>query len=161
MNLCHKNHPYSHKINMGYKDFEISIDSVIKIWTINTFSIFKNNQSFLKYYRKGFYQTTQSLCLVTEFVPGGELFSLLREQTRFPIETGRMYSAQIFLAIEYLHSMGIVHRDIKPENILITKGGSLKLVDFGFSKVVEDKTWTLCGTPEYIAPDVVRSVFPP
>ena len=68
-----------------------------------------------------------------------------------------MYSAQMFLAIEYLHSMGIVHRDIKPENILITKGGSLKLVDFGFSKVVEDKTWTLCGTPEYIAPEVLLS----
>ena len=94
---------------------------------------------------------------MTEFIPGGELFSLLREQTRFPIESARMYSAQIFLAIEYLHSMGIVHRDIKPENILITKGGSVKLVDFGFSKVVEDKTWTLCGTPEYIAPEILLS----
>ena len=106
---------------------------------------------------KGFYQTEESVCLVTEFIAGGELFSLLREQTRFPVETARMYSAQIFLAVEYLHTMGVVHRDIKPENILLTKAGTLKLVDFGFCKVVDDKTWTLCGTPEYLAPEIILS----
>jgi|EP00942_MAST-04A_sp_MAST-4A-sp1_P015181 serine/threonine protein kinase len=105
----------------------------------------------------GFYQTDTNLCIVTEYLEGGELFSLLREQTRFPIETVRLYSSQILLAIEYLHSMGLVHRDIKPENILLTRNGYLKVVDFGFCKLVDDRTWTLCGTPEYIAPEVITS----
>ena len=62
---------------------------------------------------RGFYQTDKDLCIVTEYLEGGELFSLLREQARFPIETVRLYSSQILLAIEYLHSMGLVHRDVK------------------------------------------------
>ena len=106
---------------------------------------------------RGFYQTDKDLCVVTEYLEGGELFSLLREQARFPIETVRLYSSQILLAIEYLHSMGLVHRDVKPENILLTRTGFVKLVDFGFCKLVDDRTWTLCGTPEYLAPEVITS----
>ena len=85
----------------------------------------------------GFYQTDTNLCIVTEYLEGGELFSLLREQTRFPIETVRLYSSQILLAIEYLHSMGLVHRDIKPDNVLVRDRRSfvIKVADFGADSV--------------------------
>jgi len=56
---------------------------------------------------------------------------------------------------EYLHSKHIIYRDLKPENILIDKSGYLKLTDFGFAKVCEGRTYTLCGTPEYLAPEIL------
>ena len=57
---------------------------------------------------------------------------------------------------EYLHSKNIIYRDLKPENILIDKSGYLKLTDFGFAKICEGRTYTLCGTPEYLAPEIIR-----
>lgn len=67
----------------------------------------------------------------------------------------RLYHAQIVSIFEYLHSKNIVYRDLKPENILIEKTGYLKLTDFGFAKIVEGRTYTLCGTPEYLAPEII------
>jgi serine/threonine protein kinase len=67
----------------------------------------------------------------------------------------RLYSAQICSIFEYLHSKNIIYRDLKPENILIDKTGHLKLTDFGFAKIVEGRTYTLCGTPEYLAPEII------
>ena len=61
------------------------------------------------------------------------------------------------LAIEYLHKLGLVYRDLKPENILIDCNGFVKITDFGFCKPLKDRTYTLCGTPEYIAPEIVQS----
>ena len=58
---------------------------------------------------------------------------------------------------EYLHSKNIIYRDLKPENILIDTEGYLKLTDFGFAKYCETRTYTLCGTPEYLAPEVILS----
>ncbi|NXW19375.1 PRKX kinase, partial [Circaetus pectoralis] len=71
--------------------------------------------------------------------------------------TGLFYSTEIICAIEYLHSKEIVYRDLKPENILLDKEGHIKLTDFGFAKKLVDRTWTLCGTPEYLAPEVIQS----
>jgi serine/threonine protein kinase len=67
----------------------------------------------------------------------------------------RLYCSQIVSIFEYLHAKNIVYRDLKPENILIEKTGFLKLTDFGFAKIVEGRTYTLCGTPEYLAPEII------
>ena len=96
---------------------------------------------------------TRFLYLLFPFVPGGELFSYLRNMKRFPSSMALFYTAEVVSALGYLHSLGIIYRDIKPENLLLDKNGHLKIVDFGFSKQVIDKT--LCGTPEYIAPEII------
>ena len=95
------------------------------------------------------------MCL--EFINGGELFSHLRREGRFSNDASKFYTMEIVLAFEYLHSMFIVYRDLKPENLLIEQSGHLKITDFGFAKVVQDRTWTLCGTPEYLAPEIIQS----
>lgn len=97
------------------------------------------------------------LYMLMEYVPGGELFSYLRNMGRFNNSTGLFYSTEIICAIEYLHSKEIVYRDLKPENILLDREGHIKLTDFGFAKKLSDRTWTLCGTPEYLAPEVIQS----
>lgn len=94
------------------------------------------------------------LYLLFEYVPGGELFSRLRQKGRFETKTAVFYSSEIVCALEYLHSKSIVYRDLKPENILLDKDGHIKLTDMGFAKKCHDKTFTLCGTPEYLAPEV-------
>jgi protein kinase A len=67
----------------------------------------------------------------------------------------RFYAAQIIIIFDYLHKQNIIYRDLKPENILINSNGYIKLTDFGFAKKVENKTFTICGTPEYLAPEVI------
>ena len=84
-----------------------------------------------------------------EYVQGGELFRILREQKRFSEATTKFYAAEVILALEYLHGHDIAYRDLKPENILLDSDGHVKLVDFGFAKKVPDLTWTVCGTPDY------------
>ncbi|TPX30224.1 hypothetical protein SmJEL517_g06161 [Synchytrium microbalum] len=95
------------------------------------------------------------LFLVMEYVPGGDLFSYLRKCRRFPEETARFYSCEILMALEYLHSLNILYRDLKPENILLDGQGHLKLADFGFAKISQDVATTFCGTPAYMAPEVI------
>uniref|UniRef100_A0A8C6AGS6 Protein kinase cAMP-dependent X-linked catalytic subunit n=2 Tax=Marmota marmota marmota TaxID=9994 RepID=A0A8C6AGS6_MARMA len=97
------------------------------------------------------------LYMLMEYVPGGELFSYLRNRGRFSCSTGLFYATEIVCAIEYLHCRDIVYRDLKPENILLDRDGHIKLTDFGFAKKLVDRTWTLCGTPEYLAPEVIQS----
>ncbi|KAI7879890.1 Pkinase-domain-containing protein [Lichtheimia hyalospora FSU 10163] len=103
------------------------------------------------------FQDDSHLFFVMEYVQGGELFRILREQKRFNEKTARFYAAQVILALEYLHERDIAYRDIKPENILLDADGHIKIVDFGFAKKVSDVTWTVCGTPDYFAPEIIKS----
>lgn len=99
----------------------------------------------------------KAIYMLFEYVCGGELFSYLRNAGRFNTATGNFYSAEIVSALEYLHVRSIVYRDLKPENLLLDRDGHLKITDFGFSKKLTDRTWTLCGTPEYLAPEIIQS----
>ncbi|EER06501.1 protein kinase, putative [Perkinsus marinus ATCC 50983] len=103
----------------------------------------------------GCFHDSRHIYLALEYVVGGEFFTHLRKVGRFENETARFYAAQIVSIFEYLHSKNIIYRDLKPENILLASDGYLKLTDFGFAKIVEQRTYTLCGTPEYIAPEVL------
>ncbi|KAK4223716.1 hypothetical protein QBC38DRAFT_512226 [Podospora fimiseda] len=105
----------------------------------------------------GTFQDARNLYMVMDFVEGGELFSLLRKSGRFPNPVAKFYAAEVTLALEYLHNRNIIYRDLKPENLLLDRHGHVKITDFGFAKRVEDKTWTLCGTPDYLAPEVVNN----
>ena len=97
---------------------------------------------------------SKHLYLLFEYIAGGELFSHLRQKNRFEPREAVFYACEIVCALEYLHSKSIVYRDLKPENILLDKEGHIKLTDMGFAKICHDKTYTLCGTPEYLAPEV-------
>eukprot|EP00744_Colponema_vietnamica_P007642 GILI01010975.1.p1 GENE.GILI01010975.1~~GILI01010975.1.p1 ORF type:complete len:345 (+),score=81.06 GILI01010975.1:98-1036(+) len=107
------------------------------------------------------FQTADKLYLVMDFLNGGELFYHLKKAGRFSEERAKFYAAEIVLALEYLHNLGIIYRDLKPENILLDSTGHIKLTDFGLSKngIAGDmKTGTFCGTPEYLAPEILRGV---
>ncbi|KAG6035677.1 hypothetical protein E4U41_005957 [Claviceps citrina] len=105
------------------------------------------------------------LYMLLDYVPGGELFSYLRKSRRFDESTARFYAAEIVLILEYLHEQqgGVAYRDLKPENLLLDQHGHIKLVDFGFAKRLgyngrhPVETYTLCGTPEYLAPEVIQN----
>lgn len=103
----------------------------------------------------GLAQDQRYLFIGMEFVAGGELFKYLRKSGSFQRPQAAFYAAQVAMMWEYLHSLNIVYRDLKPENLLIDTTGYLKLVDFGFAKIVSARTYTLCGTPEYLAPEVI------
>jgi len=91
---------------------------------------------------------------------GGELFFHLKNERRFSESRARMYTAEIALGLGHLHSRNIIYRDLKPENILLDSAGHIRLTDFGLSKRYEDgaQAQTFCGTPEYLAPEVITGV---
>merc|ERR1719461_1144753 len=86
---------------------------------------------------------------------GGELFTLLRKRRYFDEPASKFYAACVVQAFDYMHGRGIIYRDLKPENLVLDDKGYLKVTDFGFAKEVEDRTFTLCGTPDYLAPEIV------
>jgi len=104
------------------------------------------------------FQTTDKLYLVMDFINGGEMYFHLQRDGAFNGERARFYAAEVVLALEYMHTNGIIYRDLKPENILIDIDGHLKITDFGLSKEgMNDtaRTDTFCGTPEYLAPEII------
>ncbi|XP_066155836.1 ribosomal protein S6 kinase beta-2 [Euwallacea fornicatus] len=104
------------------------------------------------------FQTGGKLYLVLEYLNGGELFTHLENEGIFMEDCSAFYLAEIILALEHLHSLGIIYRDLKPENILLDHEGHVKLTDFGLSKEhIQDNTRTLtfCGTIEYMAPEII------
>jgi len=105
----------------------------------------------------GTYQDTLNIYFLMEPVLGGELFTVLRWNKRFSEKTARFYAACVVLAFEHLHFKNIIYRDLKPENLLISANGYCKLVDFGFAKK-RNNSCTLCGTPEYLSPEVIQNV---
>ncbi|KAI9478624.1 MAG: camp-dependent protein kinase 8 [Benjaminiella poitrasii] len=105
----------------------------------------------------GTFQDDANLYMVLDYVPGGELFSVMRKSVRLTEDAAKFYAAEVLLSIAYLHSQNIIYRDLKPENLLLDAEGHIKITDFGFAKVVPDITWTLCGTPDYLAPEIIQS----
>ena len=103
------------------------------------------------------FQTEDRIYFVMPFLSGGELFQHLRKFRTFDEEKVRFYGAQIALGLEYLHKKGIIYRDLKPENILMDDKGYLRLADFGMAKKLKEneKAMSFCGTPEYLAPEVI------
>ena len=94
------------------------------------------------------------LYLVLDIACNGDLYALIRSVKHFDENLSTFFSANIFLALEYLHKNNVVYRDLNPENILIQRNGYLKLTDFGFAKVLNNGlTRTMCGTPDYISPE--------
>jgi len=94
-----------------------------------------------------------------DFLNGGELFFHLRKEVKFSERRACFYAAQMVEAIRCLHQNGVIYRDLKPENVLLDSNGNLKITDFGLSKTGveqgEEKTFSFCGTPEYLAPEII------
>jgi len=111
--------------------------------------------TFLPHLIQTFQDKTQIYVLM-DLIQGGELFSLVAGKGRLNEPEAAFYCANVTCALEYLHVRNIAYRDLKPENLMIDDEGYLKVVDFGFAKVVEDRTFTVCGTPEYLAPETIR-----
>lgn len=103
----------------------------------------------------GVFNRGPCIFMLLEFIPGGELFSLLRQEGSFSANQAALYAGMVTLAFGHLHSRKIAHRDLKPENLLFDREGYLKLVDMGFARVIKDRAWTLCGTPEYLSPEII------
>jgi serine/threonine protein kinase len=100
------------------------------------------------------------LFFVMPFIRGGELYRFFKSRRRFQENEVKFYAAQIAMALGYLHKKGIVHRDLKLENILVDMNGYLKIIDFGLAKMLDsnDTTKTYCGTPEYLAPEMIQQI---
>lgn len=106
------------------------------------------------------FQNQGKVYLVLEYLAGGELFMQLQKERMLMEDTAIFYLSQVLLAVEHLHTQGIIYRDLKPENIMLTRHGHVKLTDFGMCHVPDedndDPTYTFCGTVEYMAPEIIN-----
>jgi len=101
------------------------------------------------------YKDELRVYFLLEVCLGGELFTILRRRRAFSESTARFYTACVTEGFVFMHSLNVIYRDLKPENLVLNEHGYLKITDFGFAKEVTDKTFTLCGTPDYLAPEIV------
>lgn len=126
----------------------------------------KTERSVLGYVRHPFivglhaaFQTTEKLFFVLDYCAGGELFCHLQKLGKFPEGRARFYTAELTLALQHVHSLGVVYRDLKPENVLLDARGHVRLTDFGLSKegvtAHHKGAHSFCGTPEYLAPEIL------
>ncbi|ORX97196.1 kinase-like protein [Basidiobolus meristosporus CBS 931.73] len=109
------------------------------------------------------FQTDSKLYLILDYVAGGELFTHMAYERMFDEDVARFFAAELVLALEHLHELGIIYRDLKPENCLLDNEGHIVLTDFGLSKVAlntqDGKTNTVCGTIECMAPEVLLEAY--
>ena len=105
----------------------------------------------------GTFQDNENLYLVEEFLQGGDLLMMLKNLRVFDVDYARFFIVEIICAIVHLHLRGIVYRALKPENVAMDAQGHVRLLDFGMAKRLRDreKTFTVCGTPEYLAPEIL------
>jgi len=104
------------------------------------------------------FQTNTALFIVMEYASGRDLFFMIHEQGALSMFQTRAFLVQVVLALDHVHSKGFVYRDLKPENLLVREDGYLRLTDFGFAKALQpgERAYTVCGTPDYLAPETLR-----
>ena len=106
------------------------------------------------------FQDENKLYIVSDFMQGGDMFYHLHSKKKFDEATSKFYAIELILGLEFLHKNNMIYRDLKPENILMDSTGHLKISDFGLSKILnspDDKAYTLCGTPQYLAPEILKN----
>jgi len=131
-------------VDMGFQDHIVNEKDVMLLL----------NHNFLVNLR-GKFKDKLRVYLLLDVCLGGELFTILRKRRNFDEKTTRFYAACVVEAFAYMHSINVIYRDLKPENLVLDSKGYLKVTDFGFAKQIVDQTYTLCGTPEYFAPEIV------
>lgn len=102
------------------------------------------------------YKDEKHVYFLLEVCLGGDMFTLLQVERFLEIDVARFYAGCVIEAFDHMHSKQIIYRDLKPENLVLDAQGYLMITDFGFAKEVEDRTYTFCGTPEYLAPEMIK-----
>lgn len=106
------------------------------------------------------FQNEKRVYMVMDYCNGGDLYTHLRRERSFTEKRSQFYAAEMLVGLNYLHQQGIIYRDLKPENVLLDANGHIKLSDFGLSKTnmnSGERTYTCCGTPEYVAPEILKN----
>ena len=101
------------------------------------------------------HQSKNHIYFITELVLGGELYTQLQVKKKFGMPAARFYASCVLAAFTYLSHINVAYRDLKPENLLVEADGYLKVIDFGFAKIIDGRTFTFCGTPDYMAPEII------